>query len=146
MASHLYDGEIRPRRYQALQAGACYFMATLTLGWLLGPIRDYAVRAGADPLLAILCQAVTTLLILVWAAGWVVEAFDVPDRFGQRAAVGFGAVGLLIVCDFVSGYLMFDMTPLELAAHFLGPEGEVVGLSLLLAALLPLFRSHRAER
>lgn len=145
MASHLYDADIRPRRHQALQAAACYFMATLTLGWLFGPIRDYAVRAGADPLLAILCQAVATLLALVWTAGWVVEAFDVPDRLAQRAAVGFGGIGLLIGCDFLSGYLMFGMTPGDLAVHFLGAEGEVVGFSLLLAALLPLFRNHRPE-
>ena len=146
MALHLYDTEIRPRRHQALQAGACYFMTTLTLGWFFGPIRDYWVRAGADPLLAILSQAVATLLVLVWTAGWVVEAFDVPSRLAQRAAVGFGAIGLLLGCDFLTGYLMFDMTPGELARHFVTPEGEVVGLSLLLAALLPIVRGRRSER
>ncbi len=146
MASHLYDAEIRPRRYQALQAAVCYFMATLTLGWFFGPIRDYAVRAGADPMLAILSQAVATLLILVWAAGWVVEAFDVSSRLTQRIAVGFGAIGLLVACDLLTGYLMFGLAPAELAAHFLTPEGEVVGLSLLLAALLPIVRSRRGER
>lgn len=145
MASHLYDAEIRPRRYQAVQAAACYFMANLTLGWLFGPIRDFWVRAGAEPLLAILCQATATLLVLVWTAGWVVDIFDVPSRLGQRIAVGFGAIGLLIACDFLTGYLMFDMTPPEIAAHFLTPEGEVVGLSLLLAALLPVVRSRRSE-
>lgn len=144
MTSQLYDGAIRPRRYQALQAGICYFMATLTLGWFFGPIRDFWVRAGADPLLAILCQAVATLLVLVWAAGWVVEAFHVPERLAQRVAVGFGAIGLLIACDFLTGYLMFGMTPLDLAGRFLGPEGEVIGLSLLAAALFPLVRGRRA--
>lgn len=145
MASQLYDDQIRPRRYQALQAAACYFMATLTLGGFFGPIRDFWIRAGADPLLAILCQAVATLLALVWTAGWVVETFDVPDRLAQRAVVGFGAMGLVIACDFLTGYLMFRMTPWDLAAHFLGLEGGVVGLSLLLAALLPIVRSRRAE-
>ena len=143
MASNLYNGDMRPRRHQALQAGACYFMATLTLGWIFGPVRDYWVRAGADPMLAILSQAVVTLLILVWAAGWVVETFDVPVRLSQRAAVGFGAIGLLIACDFLTGYLMFGMTPWELASHFLGPEGGVVGICLLIAALLPIARGRR---
>ncbi|MBS0363302.1 MAG: hypothetical protein JSR98_18150 [Proteobacteria bacterium] len=146
MASNLYDGGIRRRRYQALQAAACYFMATLTLGWFFGPIRDFWIRAGADPLLAILSQAVATLLVLVWTAGWVVEAFDVPGRLAQRVAVGFGAIGLLVACDFLVGYLMFDMTPGELVAHFLTPEGAVVAVSLLLAALLPIVRGRRPER
>jgi len=141
MASHLYDQELHPRRHQALQGGACYFMVTLTLGWFMGPIRDFAVRMGADPLLAILCQAIATLLILVWAAGWVVDAFDVPNRIGARAVVGFGAIALLLACDFLTGYLMFGMTPAMMGAHFLGPQGAVVGLSLLLAALLPMARS-----
>lgn len=144
MASQLYDDQLRPRRRATLQAALCYFMTTLTLGWICGPVRDFAVRSGADPMLAILSQAVVTLLVLVWAAGWVVEAFGVPPQPSARCVVGFGAIGLLIVCDFVIGFLMFGMTPNELAAHFLSAEGSVVGVCLLLAALLPLVRSRGA--
>lgn len=145
MASHLYDGAMRPRRHQALRAGACYFLVTLALSWICGPVRDYWVRAGAEMMLAILCQAVVTLLILVWAAGWVVEIFDVPVRLSQRATVGFGAIGLLLVFNFLSSYLIFRMTPWELAAQVFSPEGVVVAAGLLIAAVLPIVRGRRAD-
>ncbi|MBS0333271.1 MAG: hypothetical protein JSS35_10925 [Proteobacteria bacterium] len=145
MASQFYDRDMRPRRFRALQAGACYFMVTLTLAWFFGPIRDFWVRSGADPLFAVLCQAVATLLALVWAAGWVVQAFDVPRRLGDHAIVGFGAMGLLIVCDLFAGWLMYGLPPWVLVAHFLGAEGVVIGLSLLIAALLPLFRGYASR-
>jgi len=133
----------RPRpRHAVVQAAACYFMVTLTLGWLLGPVRDFWVRAGADPLFAILCQAVATLLALVWASGWVVSAFDVPDRTGARLTVGFAAIGALFTCDVVAGYLMFGMTPLDFAVHFLSPAGVTVGGSFLFAAILPALRNR----
>lgn len=133
-----------PRRH-ILEALLSYFMVTLSLGAMLGPIRDFAIHAGSDPFLAILSQAVVTLLILTWAAGWVVEAFDVPPGAMARLAVGLGAVVLLVACDLLIGFLMFDLSPWELVRNLLGPEGAVVAVSLAAAALLPVVRARHGQ-
>ncbi|MGZ6037576.1 MAG: hypothetical protein ACXWKR_02835 [Phenylobacterium sp.] len=142
----LPDAAAAPRRVSAwaavAQAAVCYFMVTITMGWILGPVRDFWVRAGADPLFAILCQAVATLLVLVWAAGWVVSAFGVPDRIRARLAVGFGAMAALLVCDVLVGFLMFGLTPLDFAINFISATGAVVAVSFLFAAVMPALRSR----
>ena len=137
------DGTRRRARHPALQAGSCYFLAMLTLGWICQPVRDYWVRAGADPMLAILSQVVVSLLVLVWVAGWVVEAFDVPDAPIRRASVGFGAIGFFVAYGVLAGYLLSGITPWALAVQLLSAEGLVIAVSLLIAAALPMVRGRR---
>ncbi len=134
---------IRNHHRRVLEAGLCYFMTIVTLGWLIGPVRDYFVRAGGDALLGILSQTVVTLLVLIWAAGWVIEAFGVPARASAGLAVGAGAVGLALASDLLAGFLLYGLTPLQVVGEFTQPEGVVVAISLALAAMLPLFRARR---
>jgi|GEM_PF-3867723 len=130
-------------RRRILWAMLCYFASALAMGWLLAPIRDYFIRAGYEPLMAVFWQAIATLLLLIWMAGWVVQTFDVPLRAGPRLAVGAGAMVLLLACDLLVGYLALGLSPWAIASHFANPEGGVVGVGLFIGALLPLLRGRR---
>jgi hypothetical protein len=131
------------RRPQILEAMFSYFMVALMIGWLLAPIRNFFIGAGADPLLAVLSEATATLLILIWAAGWVVQAFGVPPQIVARLAVGGGAMVLLLAGDLFMGYLSLGLPPWDLARRFANSAGMVVGMSLALGALLPVLRMRR---
>ena len=138
------ESSARGLRRSVLEALLTYFMVALTVAWLLGPIREFAIRAGCELLPAILIQAAVTLLILTSSAGWVVEAFDVPPRLGARLAVGGGAVVLLMLGDLMVGRLEYGLSLLALIRDLASPSGGVVVASLVLAALLPVMRGrHR---
>ena|SRR5579872_2453951 len=77
-----------------------YFAVALTTSALLEPIVAFFVRAGADPLMAVLSQVTATLLVLIYAAGWVVEGLRIPSRTGPRLVVGVGAMALLVASGF----------------------------------------------
>ncbi|HZZ30610.1 MAG TPA: hypothetical protein VFE10_01345 [Phenylobacterium sp.] len=128
---------------QILEAMFSYFVVALMTGWLLAPIRNFFIGAGADPLLAVLSEATATLLILIWAAGWAVQAFGVPPQIAPRLTVGVGAMTLLLTGDLFMGFLTLGLPPLALARRFANSAGMVVGLSLALGALLPVLRVRR---
>ena len=131
---------------RVLGAALAYFMVMLVLTWLIAPVREFNVRAGADPLLAILAQATLTLLVLTFAAGWVVDAFAVPDAWQLRLALGFGAVGCQLASDPLTEWLLSGVAPLQFAAHLMSRDNVVPALMWLFAALLPALRGRHGAR
>jgi hypothetical protein len=132
-------------RRRAAEAAAGYALVILAVSWVLKPIREFFVTAGADPVLANLSQAVATLLILTFAAGWVVRAFGVPARLDLRLALGLGGVALFAAGDALTSLLLFGQSPFELVAEFKGPKGLVLTLMLAIAAALPAVRGRSNE-
>jgi hypothetical protein len=139
--------EVTPPKVESVygrtaEAAFCYSMVILTVSWVLGPIREFFARAGADPLLPTVAQAVATLLLLTYAAGWVVQTFTVPARLGFRLAVGLGAVGVFVASDVFALRLLFGVGPLDLIAGLANPQGVVIGLTLLVSVVLPMLRGR----
>jgi hypothetical protein len=125
------------------QAAAAYFAVLLAISLLAAPLRDLAVRSGTDPVFAFLTQAVVTLFALIWAAGWVAEAFSVPADPLLRLGLGFGAVGALVATDVAAQLFGAGVTPLDLLARIGRAEGAIVLVALVFSALLPALRNHR---
>ena len=136
---------VEPVRRRTIEAATSYALVILAVSWVLTPVREFFVTAGADPVLDHLSQAVATLLVLTFAAGWAVRAFSVPVGLGRRLAVGLGAVVIFAVCDATSSLLLFGASPLDLTAQLRGPQGRVVILMLALAAALPALRGRSNE-
>ena len=128
-----------------LDALFVYFVVALALGALLEPVDAFFIRAGADPLMAILSQATVMLLVLLYAAGWVVEGFRIPSKTGPRLAVGAGAMALLLATGVALAFLILGIWPGRLARQFANLEGAVIGGGLLLGALLPVIRVRGQE-
>jgi hypothetical protein len=136
---------IEPIHRQTFEATVSYFMVILTVSWVLAPIREFCVRAGADPVFANLSQAGATLLVLIHAAGWVVRTFGVPPRLSLRLAMGFGAVVIFAACEALSALLLFGLNPIDLTSELIGPQGLVIALTMSVAAILPSLRSRVSE-
>lgn len=136
---------VEPVGRRAFEAAITYALVILAVSWVLGPIREFFVRAGADPVLANLSQAVTTLLVLTHAAGWIVRTFGVPGGLGLRLALGLGAVAVFLAGYALSALLLFGLSPPDLAAELRGPQGAVVALMMTVAAILPAVRNRSIE-
>ncbi len=59
-------------------------MTIVTLGGLLGRVRDVCVRMGSEPWLGRLGQTVVCLLVFIGETNWVVETLSVPARSACR--------------------------------------------------------------
>ncbi len=127
-------------RWSLLDALFAYFVVALAMIALVQPIGAFFVRAGADPVMAALSEATATLLVLLSAAGWIVQGFNVPSRTGARLVIGVGAMALLLASGVALALLIPGIPPWALARRFANPEGVVIAASLVLGALLPAIR------
>ncbi len=126
------------RAGRSLAAGGAYFVALASAGWALGPIREFVVRKGFDPLLAVLIEAAPMLLVMALASAWAMRLFKVRDRAGDRLLVGNIAVTLVIASEFVGGALVRGWGIYETLANMCTRPGSVVVALLIAAPLAPL--------
>lgn len=136
---------VEPVRRRMFEAAGSYAVVMLAMSWVLEPVREFFVHAGADPVLANLSQAVAILLILTFVAGWIVRTFGVPRRLDLRLAVGLGAVVIFVAGDSVTSLLLFGESTGDLTAALRGPQGLVTTLMLAVAAALPAVRGRSNE-
>lgn len=130
-------------RWPITQAGCAYGAAMLAATLLFAPLRRAMESLGIDPVIASLTQAVATLFALIAVAGWVVQGFDVPRRFGARLAIGGCALLVLAVGYSAWEILLFGETPQDFLRSFAGPHGAIFGTALLFCALMPAVRNTR---
>ena len=126
------------RAGRSLAAGGAYFVALAGAGWTLGPIREFVVRKGLDPLLAVLIEAAPMLLVMALASAWAMRQFQVRDRAGDRLLVGSIAVTLVIASEFIGGTLVRGWGLYETFANMSTRPGSVFVALLLVALLAPL--------
>jgi hypothetical protein len=131
------------RAGRSLAAGGTYFAALAGAGWTLGPIREFAVRRGLDPLLAVLIEAAPMLLVMALASAWTMRRFGVRDRAGDRLLVGSVAVTLVMAAEFVGGELVRGWGPYETLANLTSRPGQVFVALLIVALLVPVVEPLR---
>jgi hypothetical protein len=134
--------EMNPQARTA-SASVVYFLAMLVAGWAFGPIRQFFVGSGADPLAAALAEAPAMALVMVYAAGWSVAAFSVPRSPTHRLVVGLTAVTLLLLANWAGEAFMQGRTFSDLIARFSTAPGMVFAATLLLGVILPLLLWER---
>jgi hypothetical protein len=126
------------RAARSLCAGGAYFVTLAGAGWALGPIREFIVRRGLDPLPAVLIEAVPMLLVMALASAWAMRRLGVRDRSGDRLVVGSVAVTLVIASEFIGGRLVRGWGPYETLANLTTRPGWVFVAMLIVALLIPL--------
>jgi hypothetical protein len=126
----------------AISAAVLYFLTLLAVVSALGPLLDFFVRSGTDPLFASLAEAAVVAFVMIYSSGWATRLFAVPAHLSVRLIVGAGAMVLL--CAFAGADLLFSGVSLAQALRELAtPQGGVALLTVTLGAILPLVRARR---
>ena len=123
-----------------LKAATTYFTLVFGAGFVLGPIRILFIVPRFGVSIAELMEAPIMLLVIVFAAKWLVRRFSLSPT---ALPVGFLALGLMITFEFT---LVLWLRGLTLTEYFRerDPVASLVYyLMLLLFAVMPLLVSAR---
>lgn len=118
-------------------AGALYFLLVFAAGFLLGVLRTLLIVPRVGARRAELLESPLMLAVSVWVAWWVSTRLQVPATVTARLAMGFVALGLMLMAEFG---LMLRLRGLTLKAYIAGRDpvsGAVYYLLLLVFAALP---------
>ncbi len=118
-------------------AAALYFLATFSVGFLLGPIRLLLLEPRIGAFAATLCEAPLLLIAMAAAARWTPRLAGLTISPGGMLAVGIGALALQQVADLLVGMLLRGLSAQQQFARLATPEGAVYAALLALFALMP---------
>lgn len=121
-----------------LKAAVAYFAIVFGAGFVLGPIRILLVVPHVGERVAELFEAPLMLMVIVFAARWIVRRFQLPARPVFRIGAGLIAFGLGLVFEFA---LILKLRGLILAEYLENRDpiaATVYYLTLVLFALMPL--------
>jgi hypothetical protein len=128
---------------RSLRAGAAYFLLVFGAGFLLGPLRLFLLVPRVGERAAELLELPVMIVVIVFAARWVVRRFALPPGLAGRLAVGGLAFVLMLAAEFG---LVLTLRGLTLADYF-ATRDPVSGTAyyasqLFFAALPALLRSR----
>ncbi len=127
---------------RTLKAGALYFALVFGAGFVLGIPRVLWLVPRLGERAAELIESPIMLVVIIFAARWVVRRFKLPPTFAARLGPGFMALGLLLAAEFT---VVLKVQRLTLAQYFAGRDpvsGTVYILLLLAFALMPLIAAR----
>ncbi len=112
-------------------------------GFVLGPIRLLWVVPRVGSRIAEMIEAPIMLLVIIFAARWVVRRLAVPPAFSIRLGMGGLAMGLMLAAEF--GFVL-QLRGLSIEAYLASRDpvaGTVYYAMLVLFALMPLLVARR---
>lgn len=121
-----------------LKAGVTYFCLVFGAGFILGPIRILFIVPRFGERIAELMEMPLMLLVIAFAAKWVVRKFEVRAAVGDRLEMGLLALGLVLLLEFT---LVLKLRGLTLADYFRerDPVSDTVYYLMLgVLAIMPL--------
>jgi hypothetical protein len=121
-----------------LKAGALYFALVFGAGFVLGIPRVLWLVPRLGARAAELIESPIMLVVIIFAARWVVRRFSLPPTVAARLGPGFMALGLMLAAEFT---VVLKIQRLTLAQYFAGRDpvaGTVYILMLLAFAVMPL--------
>jgi len=121
-----------------LKAATAYFALVFGAGFVLGPIRILFIAPRFGVRVAELIEAPIMLLVIVFAAKWLVRRFRLSTNGWP---VGFVALGFMITFEFT---LVLWLRGITLAEYFRERDlvsGTVYYLLLVVFAIMPLLVS-----
>ncbi len=128
---------------QILKAGVLYFALVFGAGFVLGPIRILWLVPCFGARLAELMESPVMLIVIIFAARWVVRRLAVPPLLFRRLSIGFVALGLLLVAEFTLVLWLRGMTISEYFAARDPLSGTVYYVMLGVFAVMPLLVARR---
>ena len=118
------------------KAATIYFALIFGAGFVLGPIRILFIVPRFGVRMAELIEAPMMLLVIVFAAKWLVRRFNLAPI---ALPVGFLALGFMIAFEFTLVLWLRDLTLAEYFKERDPVAGFVYYLMLLVFALMPFF-------
>jgi hypothetical protein len=128
---------------QTLKAGVFYFALVFAAGFVLGTIRTVWIVPRVGMRTAELMETPIMFAVTILAARWVARRFLLPPTVATRLAVGFIALGLLLITEFT---VVLWLRGLTIREYFAGRDpvaGMVYLIMLGVFALMPLVVARR---
>jgi hypothetical protein len=125
---------------KALIAGAAYFAAVFSLGFLMGVLRVLVVAPRLGEGGALLLELPVMLAASWLLCGALMTRFGVSARPGDRVVMSGTALVLLMIAEPAGAMILFGRTPGEVIASY-RTVPALLGLASQVAfVLFPLFR------
>ena len=112
---------------------------------MLGTIRVVLLEPRLGLLGAVLCEAPFLLAAIVIASRIAPRALTAVPSRGALLSIGFVALALQQVADFVVGLTLRGLAPSEQVGRLATAEGTVYAILLVLFAIMPLLTNRGAE-
>ena len=123
---------------QTLQAGVAYFALVFGAGFVLGVIRELWAAPRFGPRAAELMEMPVMLVVIVFAAFWIIARFGLSPAAPVRIAMGVVAIALLLAAEFSLVIWLRGLTMEEYLAARDPVSGAVYAVMLALYAMMPL--------
>lgn len=119
-----------------LTAAFLYVLVAFGAGFVLGPIREFALVPAIGRLWALLVELPLMLGFCWWMAPRIIRRCGVPPG-DARLRMGFAALSLLLMLEFLTGVALRGWDLQAWVADFATPPGLVTLLAYLVFSLLP---------
>lgn len=123
---------------KAALAALSYFALVFGAGFMMGAVRVPLVVPRVGERVAELMEMPIMLLVIVFAARFIVRRFALPPTANTRLAVGLLALGLLLSAELLLAVMMQNRSLGEYIASRDPVSGSVYLLMLAVYATMPL--------
>lgn len=137
------DGKRPHSLVQILRAGAIYFVVALGTGFVLEFIRLELVALHFSERLAGILEIPNVLLATMFGARWAVDRLTLPPLPGVRLGVGFVALSLLLIAQFM---IVLPIRGLSYAEYLASQDSTSISASigtLGVLIVMPFLAAHR---
>jgi hypothetical protein len=128
---------------QLLKAGSLYFALVFAAGFVLGTVRVLWLVPRFGERSVELMETPIMLVVIIFAAGWVVRRLAVPPLPPRRFAMGVIALALLLGAEFTFVLSLRGMSIAEYVATRDPVSGTVYLAMLGVFAVMPLIVARR---
>ena len=130
---------------QILKAGVAYFAVAFGAGFVLGTLRVLWLVPSVGMRIAELIEMPIMLVVIIFAARWALRRFAIATAPSLRLAVGFVALGLLLVAEFTFVLSLQGLTIDEYLAGRDPVSGTAYVVMLGAFAIMPLLVGRDAR-
>lgn len=137
------DGKRPHSLVQILRAGAIYFVVALGTGFVLEFIRLELVALHFSERLAGILEIPNVLLATMFGARWAVDRLTLPPLPGVRLGVGFVALSLVLIAQFM---IVLPIRGLSYAEYLASQDSTSISASigtLGVLIVMPFLAAHR---
>lgn len=131
-------------RARILKFGLGYFLIVFGFGFLFGTFRVLVLVPAVGERVAELLEMPLMLVVIVFAARWVVRAFPHAAK-KLLLATGLLALALLAAAELTLAFALSGLSPLAYAASRDPVAGSAYLASLLVFALAPMLLGGRTR-